>query len=865
MKDERSHPPGQGRSAGGARPARKAPIMLSPGHSSTRTQPPKLAPSRPHRPIVGKRRHNLPAQPTPLIGRQREVEAAQRLLRADRRLLTLTGPPGVGKTRLALAVAAELLDEFEHGVLFVDLAPIGDPALVAYTITKTLGVREARDQSPFERLKHYLRDKQMLLLLDNFEQVIAAASQVADLLSACSELKILVTSRAGLRVRWEQEFPVLPLGLPDLKQLPSADALSEYPAIALLIERARAVNPEFVLSDQNGPTVAEICTRLDGLPLAIELTAAHIKSLPPQVILQRLQHRLMLLASGPPDLPVRHQTLRGAIAWSYDLLRPDEQRLFRRLSVFVGGSTVEAVEAVCGGEGDLNTDVLEGLAALVDKNLLRQDSQLEGEARFWMLETIREYALERLTMSRESEGIQRRHAAFFLSFAEGAEGELHGSKQAVWLDRLEREHGNMRAVLRWALEAGEIETALRLSGALWWVWEQRGHLAEGQRWLEEALSRSAAVAPAIRAKALNGAGCLARDRGDYRRAMASHEECLALRRGLGDKRRIASTLNNLANVLADQGNYGAARALHEESLNLYRELGDRRGTAYLLDNLAGDLSYQGDNERATALHEESLAVHRELGDRHGMATVLNNLGVAARDRGDYKRAKAFHEESLALYQELRDQGGVALALVHLGLLARYQGDHMGATALCKESLALFWEVEDKRRIAKGLGALAGVIAAKGQADQAAQLFGAEEALRDAIGAPLPPSDRRDYDRDVKSVRARLGKKAFAAAWTAGRAQSLEKAVEYALGVVASAPPTAEAERRPTPLTPREEEVAGLIARGFANREIATALGITEGTVEVHVQHILNKLGFHSRAQIAVWVVEHGLVKSSRTE
>lgn len=395
-----------------------------------RTRPSKRAPTDRRSPGVVERVHKLPAQPTPLIGRQQETAAArQQLLTADVRLLTLTGPPGVGKTRLGLEVGTELLDDFEHGVFFVDLAPIKDPALVGYTIAQTLGVREARHQSLFEHLKHFLRDKQVLLLLDNFEQVAAAAPLVAELLGASLALKILVTSRAALHLRWDHEFPVPPLGLPDLQRLPAVKELSGYPAVALFVDRARAVKPDFVLTNHNAPAVAEICTRLDGLPLAIELAAARIKLLPPQAMLRRLQRGLDLLTAGARDLPARQQTLGGAIAWSYDLLEAREQKLFRRLSVFVGGCTLEAAEAVCKPEGDLQTNVLEGLASLVNESLLRQEEQADGEPRFRMLETTREYALEQLAKTGEMEEIQRRHAAVYLSFAEAAAPELHGTKQ----------------------------------------------------------------------------------------------------------------------------------------------------------------------------------------------------------------------------------------------------------------------------------------------------------------------------------------------------------------------------------------------------------------------------------------------------
>jgi predicted ATPase/class 3 adenylate cyclase/DNA-binding CsgD family transcriptional regulator len=858
--------------------------------------------------------NNLPIQLTPFIGREQEVTAVcDLLLRVDVRLMTLTGAGGTGKTRLGVQVAAELTDAFADGVFFVNLAPISDPALVVPTIAETLSMREGAGQSLLERLRENLRPKQMLLLLDNFEQVVSAAEQVVDLLTACPQLKVLVTSREVLHVRAEQEFAVPPLPLPDLKHLPDLATLSHYAAVALFIQRAQAVKPDFQVTNANARAIVEICARLDGLPLAIELAAARMKLLPPQALLARLGQSLQVLTGAARDLPARQQTLRNTIAWSYNLLDAQEQQLFCRLSVFVGGCTLEAAEAICAAPGDGNEadQVLDIVASLIDKSLLQQTAQESEEPRLVMLETIRAYGLEVLATSGETEAIQQAHAVYYLALAEMAEPEFAGPQQAMWLERLEREYGNLRVALRWSLQRGEvgqgIEIALRLAGALRRFWEVRGHWSEGWSFLERALARGKEAAMPVQLKVLKAAAHLAYVRSDDDRAEALSEECLAWCRELGDRGGIAFSFRLLGLIASWRNNFVVAYSRTEESLALFREVGDKEGIAWSLNNLAKIVSQQGEYARAISLREESLALFRALGNIEGIAFSLVGLaevlflsqgdpakvhtlleeglalcrGVGHKDgtawalglsaevflqQGDTIMARSLLEESMVLSREIGDRN-VAWLLIVLGRVAASKGDYTAARALYEESLATGREVDDKLNIAFCLEGLADVVAIQGEPAWAAHLWGAAEALRDAIGAPLPPVYHTDYDRSVAAARAQLGEKSFAAAWIEGRIMTPEQALA-AQGPVTlpqplptaptSMPPAKPVATYPDGLTAREVEVLRLLARGLTDAQIAEQLVIAPRTVNNHLTSIYSKIQVSSRSAATRYAIEHKL-------
>ncbi|MEK6283702.1 MAG: tetratricopeptide repeat protein [Acidobacteriota bacterium] len=724
--------------------------------------------------------NNLPVQLTPLIGRNTEALAVKKqLLREDVRLLTLTGPGGTGKTRLCLQVAADLLGVFPDGVFFVPLAAINDPNLVASTIAQTLGVKEVAGSDLMERLKEYLRERQILLAIDNFEQVVAAAPLLAELLNSARKLRVLMTSRSRLRITGEHEFAVPPLALPTAGQAVTPATLRRCAAVELFVERATAVKPAFALTDENARAVVEICQRLDGLPLAIELAAARIKVLPPRALLARLESRLKLLMGGARDLPSRQQTMRGAIAWSYELLNEGEKKLFRGLSVFAGGCELEAAEAVCTEAGDLEIDVLDGVSSLIDKSLLQQKEGVNAEPRFTMLETITEYGLEQLTASLEAGALRRRHADFFLKMAEKAETELLGSQQDTWLDKLEIEHGNFRGAMRWAEENSEAEIGLRLAVALWRFWEMRGYLAEGRERLSALLSLAGGPTKA-RIKALYAAGVLADSQCDYAAARALFQENLELYRKLGDKWGIANSANNLGIVALRQHDYASARSLYEESLAIWCEVENQSALALSLSNLGNVADLCGDYVAAHGYYQESLEVFKQLQDGRGVALSLGHMGDVALHQGEYDSARDFYDKSLAILMEIGDKRGVASLLTDMGDLACERGDYNAARPFYEEGLVIFGELGDVRGIAELFEASARMAGARARPERALRLAAAAAALREEFGAPLSPDDESKLKCSLDLIRQTLGQAASGVAWAEGRAMPTEKAIQYAL-------------------------------------------------------------------------------------
>jgi predicted ATPase/DNA-binding XRE family transcriptional regulator len=679
-----------------------------------------------------------PTPPTPLVGREREFATVGSLLEADAaRLVTLTGPGGVGKTRLALEVTGSIRGRFPEGVAFVALAPIADPALVVPSIAQSLGLREAGGRSPHETVRAYLRDRRLLLVLDNLEHLLGAAPDVAELLAACPSLKVLATSRAPLRVRGEQEYPLEPLPVPDLSRVPSVGDVEEVPSVRLLVERASEASPGFGLTQANAAALAAICRRLDGLPLALELVAARLRLLPPTALLARLDSALPLLSNGPRDLPERQRTIRDTVAWSHDLLSPGEQTLFRRLSVFVGGFELPAAEAVSGDDS-----VLDGLYALLENSLVRPGtgSADAAEPRFSMLETIRAYGLERLAASGEEEEVRGRHAGYYLALAERAYPELEGGEQASWLERLGREHDNLRAALSWLLERGEPERAARLASSTWLFWAVRGYAGEGQMWLERALA-SGKLAGSARADALAAISLLLFAKGEIGRMSEVIEEAIAEARAAGDEQTLA-----LAIV---QRGYAA--------------------------------TFRGDLDAAEEALSEGLAMAGGRGGHWGTALVQNALGQVALSRGDFGRATELLRESEAALRETEDAFALATNLNIQATISQLQGDDGRTEALLRESVGLSAALRDTWALDYGLVGLAGVRARRGDPERAARLFGAAEALREKTGAvPSFPPTRALYERDLKSVRGKIHPETFEAAWNEGRAMTLDRVIAEAL-------------------------------------------------------------------------------------
>ena len=733
---------------------------------------------------------NLPRQPTALIGREDDLAGLRDLLAQEKtRLVTLTGPGGVGKTRLALATAADSLETFPDGVFLVALAGFEDAALLLPEVAAVLGVREGGGLSLEESVHVYLGGKRLLLVLDNLEQLKPfemASEVIAKVLDAAPTVRVMATSRAPLRVRAEREWPVDPLATPDpevnLGEETALAALATTPAVALFSERARAVSPGWELTAANASDIAEIARRLEGLPLAIELAAVRVRDSTPADILRRLGGALDLLEAHTGDRPDRQQTLRAAIAWSHDLLRVEDQAAFRRLGVFSGGFTLEAAEQVLAETPDPWIDALDAVSVLVEQSLIRTEEDLQADTRYRMLETVRAFALEKLEESGEDSEVRGAHARWIEAFSRDTDKYVIGPSSGEWLERLEREHDNVRSAIAWAIDSDPADLGLRVPESIWRFWQIRGHYAEGRRWLERALAAGQGASETLRALALDGLGGIAWRQGDLVAAARAFEESLAIWRAKGDRRGLGGTLTNLGSVIELQGDLDRAEALQEEALAIFRELGDPLRLATALNNLALVIWNKGDNQRATTLLEESAAIKRKEGNRVGLASSLNNLGMLAVEAGDLDRARAYMEETLAIDRELGDPGGIADSLGNLAGMIAQTGDVARAAALDAESLEMRRDLGDRLSMAHSLDSIAATASRAGFPESGARLFGASERLRAELGAPIPPSELTRYQTGLDMTRSALGVEAFERAWAAGRALPLDDAIAEALRV-----------------------------------------------------------------------------------
>jgi non-specific serine/threonine protein kinase len=759
----------------------------------------------------------LPVQLTSFVGRHAEIEQVQHLLKSTR-LLTLTGPGGVGKTRLAVATVSGTVEHFPDGISFVPLGTIADPDLVVPTIATSLGLKESGARSTHEMLAMFLGDRQTLVVLDNFERVVISALKIVDLLTTCPHLRFLVTSRIPLRISGEQELPVPPLTVPDAQAPLVLDDLMRYDAVELFVQRARESRPNFQMTASNASAVVEICHRLDGLPLAIELAAARTRLLTPQALLERLDHRLALLTGGAHNLPSRQQTMRATIAWSYDLLTPDAQHLFRQLTVFAGGWTLDAAAAVC----ELDEDVLDRMTTLVDHNLVRQVARPDGSVRFTMLETIREFGQEELARTGDEQITRDRHAHYFVALAERIGPQVVEPDPWFSLQQLEAEHANLRGALEWLAQQDTGELVLRLATAMQWFWWLNGYLSEGRRWLEWALNNAPAAPFEIQARALLGAGTLSWGQGDYDRTVACAETSLSLCHGTEERWSTAYSLALLGMVALQHGDLLRATDQLEQARDLYNQIGDQVWLPTTL-TLLGNIAYQQRAfDRAESLFQEALTLERAVSHELGIAITLMTLAQVVRDRGDWKRALTLFRESFTVFADMKNTWGTGSLIAGVATIAAEHNELQLAARLC----------------------------------------GAVRRLCQMNAAELMPAVVADLDRATTAARSGLGDTPFAASWEEGYAGSLEVAVAEAVlfidTVTSPLGDGSSGEEFARLLTSREIEVLRLVAEGKSNQEIAIALGISPHTAANHVAHILNKLDLESRTAAASWAIRQGL-------
>ncbi len=811
----------------------------------------------------------LPVQPRPIIGRDQELRLARDLLvQGDARLLTLTGPPGVGKTRLAIELANTIVGEFEDGACFVDLGPISDPRQVIDAIAHGLGLRDIDRRIGVEVVQEWLRERSLLLVIDNFEHLLDAAELIGQVLGACPRLKVITTSRAPLHLQWERELAVPPLALPRAAHHNLVEAVAASAAGQLFIERAQTVAPDFVLTDSDAAAVAEICMALDGLPLAIELAAARIKLFPPRALVRRLAHTeqtdadhegaWLLLTGQHRDLPARHQTLLRAISWSYDLLTPDEQTLLRRLSVFVGGCSIDAAGVV----GAYGIDGgLEILAGLIDKSLLGREEEPDGEPRLRMLETIRAYGAQQLAFRHEADEVGGRHARYYVQLVESAAPELFGPRQQTWFARFEGERPNLLAVEAWAAQQEEHEITVRLGAALWPFWLARDDASHTRDRVQAILGLIDQVQPSPTfVRALHGAGLMAEKHGEYATCSSLLAQGVSLARQLDDAEGLAAVLDSLGRQKFIEGRYVEARALLEESHAILRESDDRIGLARVLSHLGFLEFLEGRTEVARAIFERGLAVAHAAEDRHRVAEFMDNLGNTSEAEGDFENAVRSFQEAIAIWRELGQGHWLAMALNNLGKVEIRRGDLGSARAHLLEALSLAHRIGNRRRMAYTLSAIAALAAAEGEKEQAGTLQSVASAAIAQIGAALP----------LRSQTVAAGQ--FTGSTAADSTMTLDHAVEQTLARLSAAAAASQADTRAGSaangtrrrcrstggLTRRELDVAVLVTSGYTNREIADELVVTEGTAENYVQRILKKLGFNNRAQLAVWAIQQGL-------